>query len=112
MQCVDMKSSHFLQAKNIIRERAREDISVRDVADAVGISSSLLYRIFAQNGLSPLSYLLVCRIDMARQQLLDDPNRSVAMVAQDCGFHDSAYFCKVFRRQVGMTPNGYRQRFL
>ncbi|RIH39522.1 AraC family transcriptional regulator, partial [Shigella dysenteriae] len=32
-------------------------------------------------------------------------------VAQRCGFPDSDYFCRVFRRQFGLTPGEYSARF-
>ncbi len=105
------RSNHLSVAQAFIRKHVQEDISVRDISDAVGISPSLLHRIFAQNGSSPLAFLLTARIDLARQNLLDNPDQSVAQVAEACGFHDCAYFCKVFRRQVGLTPNAYRKKF-
>ena len=103
-------SDYLKQAYSFIKEHATRDISVPEIAEAVGISQSLLYRLFRQENLTPLSYLQTYRIEMAQRQLLDG-NDSIAQIGNDCGFHDQAYFCKVFRRLVGMTPTEFRNQY-
>jgi transcriptional regulator GlxA family with amidase domain len=38
----------------------------------------------------------------------DDP---VEAVAQAVGYEDAAFFGRLFRRKVGLTPTQYRRRF-
>ena len=47
------------------------------------------------------------RIDEAIR-LLADPSRRVGDIAVEVGFSDSAHFCHVFKRQVGISAGEYR----
>jgi AraC-like DNA-binding protein len=104
-------TSHLQRAKIFIEDNYRRDMSVEEIADAVGISSSLLFRVFEKEGLTPLSYLQACRIEKARRQLLSGGD-SVAQIALDCGVRDSSYFGRVFHRMTGMSPGQFRRHFL
>ena len=43
-------------------------------------------------------------------RILESTDKSVAEVAQDCGFGDSTTFGRTFRRVMGMTPVQFRCR--
>jgi AraC family transcriptional activator of pobA len=47
----------------------------------------------------------------ARRQLTYTAN-SVAQVALQLGFRDSAYFCRVFRRHARLSPRQFRRASL
>lgn len=103
-------SVHLKQACAYIKEHATKDLSIPEIAEAVGLSPSLLYRLFSQEKMTPLAYLHTYRIEMAKRRLLEG-NDTVAQIGNDCGFHDRAYFCKIFRRLVGMSPNEFRKEY-
>ncbi|HOT90624.1 MAG TPA: ATP-binding protein [Anaerolineae bacterium] len=85
-------------------------ISRREVAEAVGVSENYLTRIFGRElGLSPWDYLNRYRVKQARELLLRT-NDSIAVVALKVGFEDPAYFSRVFRKQVGVSPSLFRQK--
>ena len=65
-------------------------------------------RVFtAAYGVPPLRYLTAARIEQAKH-LLARPGASVAAVAKTVGYGDSAYFSRVFREQVGVSPRAFR----
>jgi len=100
-------------AKAYIEAHFREEFSVASVAAAAGISPSLLFRHFHnEEGSTPTDYLRRVRIGRAKQLLLECPLLRIREVAAACGYADFAYFCKVFRAEVGMTPKTYRDRYL
>ena len=43
-------------------------------------------------------------------RLLQTSAGSVKEVAAACGYEDTSYFCKVFRKFYGTTPAGFRDR--
>jgi len=45
----------------------------------------------------------------ARRRLMYVPG-SVAMIAEELGFKDPAYFCRFFRRHTGLSPTAFRRR--
>jgi AraC-like DNA-binding protein len=61
-------------------------------------------------GTSPYRYLLMRRLDVARQQLVGD--RSLVEVAIEAGFADQAHFSRMFKATFGITPARYRARRL
>lgn len=52
---------------------------------------------------------LARRIDQAKV-LLRETREPIKAIAAHLGFHDSAHFCRAFRRWVGQTPRTYRRR--
>ncbi|MGK2913962.1 MAG: helix-turn-helix domain-containing protein [Porticoccaceae bacterium] len=61
-------------------------------------------------GMSPLEYVHTLRIEEAQQQLEIEPH-SIEAIAHDVGYEDAAFFGRLFRRTVGLTPAQYRKRF-
>lgn len=84
-------------------------ISVEDIAGAVAVSRSTLFRFFKkQLGLSPQTYLEQIRIKRACL-LLMETELSIGSVARSVGYEDSMYFSKVFSKVTGQSPTRYRQ---
>jgi AraC-like DNA-binding protein len=85
-------------------------ISLRDLANAAGLTRMHFAAQFrASTGFSPHHYVLRRRIARA-QELLLNPELSIAGVALDVGFQTQAHFTVVFKKIVGETPNGWRQQ--
>lgn len=60
-------------------------------------------------GQAPVEFLIERRLDAARR-MLRDTDRPVTEVALDCGFGDSNYFARLFRKMTGVTPSAFRRR--
>ena len=67
-------------------------------------------RFKAATGMAPLEYVHTLRIEEAKH-LLETGELPLAAVAQEVGYEDPAYFGRLFRRQVNMSPAQYRRRF-
>ena len=90
-------------------EHMSEPISDGDLAAAAGSSRWHFARQFRQlEGMSPHEFILDVKLRMA-QRLLQSGNSPVKIVAQECGFEDVSYFCRVFKAAYGSTPGEYRQ---
>lgn len=100
----------LVQAKAYIKKNYQSDISVSDIAGALGVSESLIFRLFHNEFMmTPVEYLRDVRIENAKRLLTQNPDMKVMEVATKCGFSDAAYFCKVFRNQTSMTPKAYKK---
>jgi len=55
-----------------------------------------------------VDYLIHYRIEQAKR-LLRETDESVTNIAFMTGFHNSAYFGKMFKKLTGMTPGKFRQ---
>ena len=93
-----------------MQDNLAEEISRDDAAKAAHLSPAHFSRIFkTELGRSFTELLNQMRVDRAAE-LLARTNRSLCLIALDCGFRDQSYFTKVFRRLMKMTPREYRLR--
>src|SRR5262245_50298874 len=84
-------------------------IHVDELAKLVGLSESHFSRAFKCSfGLSAHAYVMRRRIEMA-QGLMISTREPLSQIALNCGLTDQAHFCRLFRRLVGETPNGWRR---
>jgi AraC-like DNA-binding protein len=99
------KSLEFLNAN------ALEPLTLQRLAEVAGLSASHYRRLFQRSfGDSPINYLIRLRIRMACA-LLEKGNLPITEVAFQCGFTDSNYFARQFRKAMGETPRRYRELF-
>ena len=76
--------------------------------DKAGVNERESTRCFKKNiGQSPMEYLIKYRLNQLKKQL-SETNLTISAICQQCGFSDSAYFGKVFRRLYSLTPSEYR----
>ena len=98
----------YRRAVTLFEDRIGEDLSIGEVARAVGISAVHLNTLFRKvTGLSPHQWLLRRKVERAKQ-LLAKSRHSIAEIALQCGFSSSQHLATVFRKQTGMTPTDYR----
>jgi AraC family transcriptional regulator len=62
----------------------------------------------AATGLPPHQYVILRRVEQARQQLQAGTELSLAEVAAGAGFSDQSQFCYHFKRLLGVTPGQFR----
>jgi two-component system, response regulator YesN len=96
--------------KAIIATSYHEDLDLGMLAERVYLTPSYLSRLFKQEtGVTITDYLINVRIEQAKNLLRSRPDLKTYEVGEQVGYPDSAYFTKLFKRIVGMTPNEYRQ---
>lgn len=75
-----------------------------------GMSHSNLHRkLTALTGRSANQFIRHVRLSRACT-LLRDPERTIAAVADDCGFNDPVYFARAFRQEFGVAPSEWRSK--
>lgn len=73
-------------------------------------SRTMLRRLQAETGQSPLAYLQGERINLAKR-LLETGAASVAQITERVGYGDVATFSTLFKRLTGQSPAQYRRSF-
>lgn len=97
------------QAMAYLHEHYTDDVSREELASYLGISSDYLSVCFrTEVGMAPIAYLNRYRINQAKG-LLKRSDKSITEIAVSVGFSNSNYFGRVFRQQVGVTPEAYRR---
>jgi AraC-like DNA-binding protein len=89
---------------------ASAPVSVAERARALGMSTEA-FRTAVRDvtGLSPHELVIRTRLERA-QQLLAKTTMEVAAVARQVGYDDPAYFSRLFRRRVGLSPRRFREQ--
>jgi len=84
-------------------------MTLDDLARKAGMSKSQFARLFQRScGESPVARLIGLRLDHACRLLLAC-DKTVTEVAFACGFDDSNYFSRQFKKRLGVSPREYRQ---
>ena len=83
--------------------------SISELAETIHLHPTSFCRAFKQStGVSPHRYLLIHRINCAKE-MMNDQNRTLTQIALDCGFSGSSQFSVVFKRIAGTSPRTYRR---
>lgn len=91
-----------------IQAHFTEDLSMQDVARLMNYSDAYFCKLFKRCfNVNFSTYLNEYRINRAKE-LLTTTRASVKDISISCGYTDSNYFARVFRRITGMTPSEYR----
>ena len=84
------------------------DLSIEQMSEKVNISSYHMIRKFtSENGLTPHKFQMQCRIRKAQQLLRQ--GYKVVDVAHMVGFCDQSHLDRVFKKQVGISPEQFIQ---
>ncbi|MBQ4354294.1 MAG: helix-turn-helix domain-containing protein [Clostridia bacterium] len=95
--------------KDYISAHLSERLLVRALAERVYMSSTHFSRIFKhQTGLSPYEYVLIMRINRAKE-LLHQTDWSISRIAYSVGFNSESNFIRFFSLNTGITPNRFRK---
>ena len=95
---------------SFIHNHYKDKITVAQIADAIGISEREAMRSFRRSlNQSPIEYLISYRLNEAKKLLLDS-RLPITEICYQCGFSDSSYFGKSFRKAYGLSPREYRSR--
>ncbi len=100
-----------LRARLHVKARLSErDLSPDDIARAMGLSRSALYRLFRESG-GIAHYIREQRLRRSFAELAGSSGRiQVAQVAYRWGFADAAHFSRLFRQRFGCTPSETQER--
>ena len=100
-----------LKIDQYISEHLKEKLSVEDICSVFYLSKNALYRLSNTEFNMPIhKYILQKRIQLAKELLLNQPDKGMAQISDDCGFSDYNYFIRAFHKICGVTPLKYRKQ--
>ena len=98
------------EAMRYIQKNYRKPLTLEMVAEFIGYSPSYFSKVFKQEtGTTFRNYLNQLRIEKSKSLLLSS-SASISEICSTVAFEDQSYFCKVFKKFVGVTPDRYRKR--
>lgn len=86
-------------------------ITLEKLAEQTQLSTSYLSALFKKEvGINFTDYILKRRIDTAKNMLLYS-KFSATEISEILAFSSQSYFIKIFRRETGLTPAKYKEKF-
>ena len=105
--CVDFCVS-IQRAINYVDKHFTEQITLGEMCKVAMMSQSAFINSFKRiAGKTLIEYIHFLRVELAKE-LLQKTNLNITSVSEKCGFGDSTYFGKVFKKYTGMTPKQYK----
>jgi len=107
-----IRSNAVAEAFRYLSEHYTENISLKDVASAIGYSTSCIsHSIYEITGMNFRGVLNSMRVEHAKV-LLMTTNTNIVLISVECGFGSERSFHRSFSAVTGMTPNEYKERYM
>lgn len=98
----------LIKADMLVRRTDKRPMTVRRLAEALGLSERTLNRRFRDlTHEPPQAFITRLRIEHART-LLETTSQPIKVIARSTGYEDESSFRKAFRKLTLMTPQAYR----
>jgi AraC-like DNA-binding protein len=97
------------RALDAFHKAAHESWTVESLAHAAGMSRTSFAVLFQKKmAMTPMEYVTGWRIEIAKR-MLAVPSTSMADVAESAGYASDSAFARVFKKETGLTPVGFRK---
>ena len=96
------------RADAIIRTNFHLDISASTIASQLGCNPDYLGRVFRNHFHCTLTDAIHTRRIRHATNLLMEGRLTIDQISDQCGFTDSGYFRRIFKRETGISPKAYR----
>jgi len=105
-----LRHSYALRkAERFIWKNFTRKVSLKEIADASGLSAPYFSTIFKEEmGENLSNYLNRLKVEKA-SAMLRETDFSIRKISSECGFVDQSWFSKIFKGFTGYSPNKYRE---
>lgn len=94
------------EIQGYILEHYTEKITLTKLSEEIHVNGSYLSRLYKmKTGQNLFDYINQMRVEQAK--ILISQGKRISEAAQTVGFEDSAYFSRVFKKYVGISPREY-----
>ncbi|MBP1966243.1 helix-turn-helix transcriptional regulator [Paenibacillus aceris] len=95
-----------------MQQKACEPFILEEWAELTGVSTYYFCKLFRKaTSMTPLSFITLCRIQFAKQRLIEKENMPVKEIAIQAGYASASYFNQRFQEHEGMTPSEFRSLY-
>jgi len=99
----------FAELAVFIEQNYNKTITINELSQKIGLSERHFSRIFRSiYGNSPMDYIMKLRLKYSCI-LLRSRDFNITDAAIKCGFEDSNYFTRQFKKYYGVTPSQYKR---
>ena len=100
----------IVRAIEYISQNYSSKITIDEIASISMVSKYHFCREFKKkHGITIMEYVLKTRLIMAKA-LLENSNKSINQISEECGFCSASYFSRVFKKKYGVSPSHYAKQ--
>ena len=104
-----VNSRQCTMIRRYIDSHYKEPLTLDLLAEIATVNKYYLSHIYKEAyGISPISYMIACRIQEGKR-LLADTDLSLSQISSILGFSSPSYFSQSFRKAEGISPVEYRK---
>lgn len=104
------RNTHLIEMiKTVVEVHINRPTSLEDISSDMGISVRQLDRIFRKSMPISLGQYIIRRKIESAKNMLQLNKMLVKDAAQALGYKDTSYFCRLFRKTTGLTPQQFTQ---
>lgn len=98
------------KALDMIQERIHDLPTLSELAKSTGLSRTYLSFVFKEvTGMRLQDYFAQVRLEKAKD-LLGNIDLKIKQIAYEVGYTDPNYFCRAFKKKMGLNPTNWRLR--
>ena len=91
-------------------EHQKENITVKDVAEKLGLTENYVSKYFSKHALGFRKTLSYLRASESEWYLLNT-DKTIIEISEECGFSDVKYYYAAFKEWYKCTPKQFRERY-
>ncbi len=99
----------ILKVLNVLDRLYYRPLDIEQLAAECNVGRDRFLHLFTKSvGMPPQKYLTAVRMKNAKRYLAES-DMTVAEIAERCGYPDSMYFSRIFKKHSGLPPTEYRK---
>jgi two-component system response regulator YesN len=111
---IQLDKSEIIMTKCLdwIQERLKEDLTLERAAEQFFFNPSYFSTLIkSRTGMTFSEHVTAARMKRAKELLAENKLR-IYEISTECGYQDTKYFCRVFKKQHGISPESYKHTSL
>lgn len=106
---MNTSGSRILELLPLMQKEASRPFILEEWSERIGVSTYYFCKLFRSvMEMTPMEFVTRCRLQMAKQWLLERRDMTIGQIAVEAGYPSASYFNKRFMEHEGMTPTQYR----
>ncbi|WP_042167791.1 helix-turn-helix transcriptional regulator [Paenibacillus gorillae] len=105
-------ADRIMELLPLMQQEAVQPFVLDEWADRLGVTTYYFCKLFkSATRMTPMAFITRCRLQAAKQWLLEREDISIGQIAEEAGYPSVSYFNKRFMEHEGMTPTAYRRLY-